>query len=194
MDISTAPIRTMEAAITARLRLAFPVKTFAIERVPLVLTIKEFERIARAVPYIGLAWGGFRPDGQTNARLTKGEMRWRVILVYRASNSLEARFKGDARGIGLDAMTDVAMLLLNGAVFEDIGTSHVTGSASVFADGWSDDQLVISQVDFSVAFQSSSAALKLTTAADFERMGITWSVAPEDEDAPAVTDTLTLPT
>ena len=190
MDLSTSPIRTMQGPIIDRLRLGFPVKDFTIERVPQVLTLKEFERIARASPFIGLAWTGFKPDGETNARITKGDMKWRLILVFKASSTLETRFKGDAKGIGLDAMVDVAVLLLNGAVFQNIGTSQVTGADSVIADGWTDDNLVIAQVDFTVKFFATPVRLQLVTPEDFLTMGITWAVEPALDGAPDVTDTV----
>lgn len=188
MDISTTPIRAMETPIVNRLRLAFPSKDFTIERVPQTLTLKEFERLVKSTPFIGLAWTGFRPDGQTNARVTKGDMLWRLILIYKASSTLEARFKGDKLGLGLDAMVDVSIVLLNGAVFDGIGTSQVTSASSVIADGWSDDKIVIAQVDFSVKFTSTPGNLALVTPGDFARLGITWIVEPIDAAAPAVTD------
>ena len=193
MDISTAPIRIMEPAIVERLRLGFPAKDFAIERVPQVLTLTEFGRIARLSPFIGLAWTGFAPDGQTNARTTKGDMRWRLILVFKASNGLETRFKGDTRGLGLDAMVDVAILLLNGAVFDDIGTCQVTSAESVIADGWTDGDLVIAQIDLTVKFSATPRILKLITADDFAQLGITWIIEPAVDGAPEVTDTVEPP-
>jgi hypothetical protein len=78
MDLSSAPIRVMEPAIKARLRLAFPEKDFTIERIPQTLTIKEFERLSRLSPFIGLAWAGFKPDG-ANERITKGPLQGRQI-------------------------------------------------------------------------------------------------------------------
>jgi hypothetical protein len=194
MDISHTPIREMEPKIIERLRLAFPAKDFTIERVPQTLSIKEFERLARLAPFIGLAWTGFRPDGTaTNARITKGDMLWRLIIVFKASNSLETRFKGDARGLGLDAMVDVAVVLLNGAVFDGIGTSQVILANSVIADGWSDDSIVIAQIDFSVKFSATPANLALVTPGDFQRLGITWAIEPVLNGAPSVTETIDQP-
>lgn len=189
MDISHTPIRSMEPAIVDRLRLAFPKKTFTIERVPQVMTIKEFDRVAKLTPFIGLAWVGFTPDGQTNARITKGDMLWRLMLIFKASNTLETRFKGDKLDIGLDAMIDVAVVLLNGAVFDDIGTCQVTRANSIIADGWTDDSIAIAQIDFTVKFSATAANLQLRTIHDFERLGITWAVTG-GADAPAVTDLL----
>lgn len=193
MDLSTLPIDTMETAITDRLRLAFPVRDFTIERVPQVLTIKEFERLSKLSPFIGLAWMAFLPDGTTNARQTKGDMTWRLILINKASSTLETRFKGDKRGIGLDAMVQVSVLLLNGTTFDGIGASQVTRAAAAIADGWSDDAIAIAQVDFKIAFAASPSRLQLVSREDFERLGITWIMEPRDEDAPPVTETVTIP-
>jgi len=192
LDLAHQPIRAMEPLITERLRLAFPEKVFAIERIPQVLTIKEFERLSRLSPFIGLAWTGFKPDGANN-RITKGVMLWRLVLVFKASSGLETRFKGDQRGLGLDAMIDVAIVLMNGWTLPGIGTSHVTLANSVIADGHSDDAMVIAQVDFEIRFASTIAIYKIFTPEDFVSIGATWAVQPAVDGAPEVSDEIQLP-
>ncbi|TAY75341.1 hypothetical protein [Rhizobium ruizarguesonis] len=191
MDLAYAPIRKMEPAIVDRLRLAFPEKDFAIERVPQTLTLTEFKRIVHQAPFIGLAWTGMKPD-PASGRILKGFMLWRLILVFKASNSLETRFKGDRRGIGLDAMADVAVALLQAAEIPGVGVATVTGATSVIADGWTDENVVIAQVDFNVAFQISPAAFQLVTLDDLQRIGVSWAFA-EDPETTVVTDETELP-
>ncbi|MBD8554916.1 hypothetical protein IFT84_10310 [Rhizobium sp. CFBP 8762] len=173
MTFPNAPISRMEPAIIDRLRLAFPEKTFAIERVPQVMTLSEFDRCAKHTPFIGLAWTGLRPD-TSSGRVLNGKMLWRLILINRASNSLETRFKGDTRAIGLDAMVEVAVVLMQGAVFKDIGYASVTLANSLIADGWSDDKIAIAQVDFEVSFSVTPAVLNLLTPDEFRAIGATW--------------------
>lgn len=192
LDLAHQPIRAMEPMITERLRLAFPEKDFTIERIPQTLTIKEFERLSQLSPFIGLAWTGFKPDGENN-RITKGAMLWRLVLIFKASNSLQTRFKGDTRGLGLDAMIDVAIVLMNGWTLPGIGTSHVTLANSVIADGWTDDSIVIAQVDFEIRFTSTLAIYKLFTPEDFTAIGATWAVQPQLDGAPEVSDEIQLP-
>lgn len=194
MDISHTPIRVMEPAITERLRLAFPERDFQIQRVPPVLTTDEFKRIVRLTPFIGLAWMGFRPDPDAG-RTVKAVMNWRLMLVVKASSTLETRFKGDKRDIGLDAMIDVALVLLQGAVFENIGSCSVTRAEAIFADGWADDATVLAQVDFDIRFSATPAALQLRTVDDFSALQIEWLtggahdpdveeiISPTDEEA-----------
>ncbi|MGN6777574.1 hypothetical protein [Rhizobium sp.] len=191
MQLAYAPIRTMEPAIVSRLRLAFPAKTFTIERVPQTMTLKEFERLAKLSPFIGLAWTGMKADPDSGRSL-KGKMLWRLILIFQASNSLETRFKGDARGLGLDAMIDVSVALLQGAVFDKIGVCNVTLANSVIADGFTDDQVVIAQVDFEINFTTSPANFDILSAEAFERLGITWAVS-NDPNAMTISDEIALP-
>ncbi|HEV2501608.1 MAG TPA: hypothetical protein VGV39_00945 [Mesorhizobium sp.] len=187
MDLALAPIRTIEPAIKARLRLAFPSKVFQIERIPPVLTIEEFKRVVRLTPFIGLAWLGIKPDPASGRQLAAA-MRWRLVMIVKASSSLEARFKGDTRDIGMDAMIDVAVALLQGAVFDGIGASAVTGAEAVFVDGWADEATVVANLDFEVRYQFSLAALQLKTIDDFKSLHVTWLNADSPEggavDAP----------
>ncbi|MDL2332839.1 hypothetical protein [Brucella inopinata] len=186
-ELTKAPIRVMEAAITARLRLGFPEKKFQIGRVPAVLTVKEFERILRLKPFIGLAWMGLQPD-RDNGRLLSGAANWRLVLVVKASSSLDTRFKGDKFDIGLDAMIDVSSVLLSGCTLSDIGTCTVTRAEAVYADGWADDATVLAQVDFDVRFTSPLSAFQIKTADDLKSLGITWIT--NDAEEPVITDTI----
>ncbi|KAB2772170.1 hypothetical protein F9L00_24705 [Brucella anthropi] len=186
-ELTKAPIRVMEAAIIARLRLAFPEKKFQIGRVPAVLTVKEFERILRLKPFIGLAWMGLQPD-RDNGRLLSGAANWRLVLVVKASSSLDARFKGDKFDIGLDAMIDVSSVLLSGCTLSDIGTCTVTRAEAVYADGWADDATVLAQVDFDVRFTSPLSAFQIKSADDLKSLGITWIT--NDAEEPVITDTI----
>ena len=187
MDLSTAPIRTVEPLITARLRLAFPEKDFSLERIPSVLTVKEFEQVLRQPPFLGLAFLGIRTD-PNSGRQVQAAQRWRLVLVVQASRGLRSRFSGDVHEIGLDAMTDVAVVLLQGAVFDGVGATRVTGVEAVYAEGWSDDATVVNQIDFEVAYSASPRALKLVSAADFAALGITWlnDSSPDPDGGPDV--------
>ncbi|WP_026379365.1 hypothetical protein [Afifella pfennigii] len=186
MDLAASPIRTIEPLLAARLRLAFPQKDFSLERIPAVLTVKEFERVLRQPPFLGLAFLGIKPDANSGRQL-QAKMRWRLILVVKASRDLCTRFSGDAHEIGLDAMTDVAVALLQGAAIEEVGDVSVTSVEAVYAEGWGDDATVVNQVDFEVAFSSSPAAFRLVAADDLVSIGATWLIADsaDPEEGPA---------
>lgn len=188
LELTKAPIRVMEAAIIERLRLAFPAKKFQIERVPAVLTVKEFERVVRMRPFIGLAWMGLQPD-RDHGRLLSGAANWRLVLVVKVSSGLDARFKGDKNDIGLDAMIDVSSVLLSGCTLPDIGTCTVTRAEAVYADGWADDATVLAQVDFDVRFTSPLSAFQIKTLDDLKSLGITWITNSSDE--PPISETIT---
>lgn len=181
MTYPLMPIHGQQTPIVERLRIAFPARTFTIERVPQVLSINEFRRVVRLAPFIGLAWVGMRPDPAAG-RMLKGVQQWRLILVNKASGGLEARFRGDKFGLGMDAMIDVSAVLLHGMDFRGLGHTAVTAANSVIADGWSDDDIAIAQVDFTFTFAATIAATGLQTPDDFRALGVTWSVS-DDEDA-----------
>ncbi|MCV9907173.1 hypothetical protein OIV19_06010 [Brucella sp. HL-2] len=188
LELTKAPIRVMEAAIIDRLRLAFPAQKFQIQRVPAVLTVKEFEQVVRMRPFIGLAWMGMQPD-RDHGRLLSGVANWRLVLVVKASNGLDTRFKGDRFDIGLDAMIDVSSVLLSGCTLSDIGTCTVTRAEAVYADGWADDATVLAQVDFDVRFTSPLSAFQIKTLDDLKSMGVTW-ITNGDEESP-ISQTIT---
>ncbi|MDL2401254.1 hypothetical protein [Rhizobium mayense] len=191
METSYAPIRTMEPAIIDRLRLAFPSKTFKIDRVPQNMTLTEFDSVTKTTPFIGLAWVGMRTDPDAGRRL-KGQMLWRLVLIYKSSRALIGRFKGDALDIGLDAMADVATIMLHGVTFPGIGACRVTAANSIVADGFAADDIVLAQVDFEIAFTANVNDLKLEQLEDFRTLGMTWTFA-DDPDAPTVSAEINIP-
>lgn len=185
MDLSTTPIRIIEPLLTERLRLAFTEKTFSLERVPAVLSIKEFERIVRQAPLLGLAFAGITLDKNSGRRM-QAAMRWRLFLIVTATRDLRTRFSGDAQDIGLDAMTDAAAALLQGWSVPEVGDVTVTAIEAVYADGWADEATVVNQIDFEVAYSASPAMLKLATPGDFRELAVTWPVNGGD----AATETI----
>ena len=183
------PIRNQEPLIIERLRIAFPTNPFTIERVPQVLSLDEFRRVVKLAPFIGLAWTGMKPDGE-NGRMLKGNMLWRLILINKVSNGLQARFKGDKFDIGMDAMVDVASVLLQGVNYDGQGVTNVTLVNSVIADGWTDDNVAIAQLDFTFSFATRAAAIGKMQPDDFKALGITWSL---DGSTETITDELQPP-
>ena len=187
MDLSQAPIRIASEKIVDRLRLAFPERDFTIERVPPNMTLKEFERVVRKVPFLGLAFVGLSPDGESGRRV-QAKQRWRLILVYKSSGAQAVRFTGDKRGIGLDAMVDVASVMMHSHAIEGLGDTTLTSAESMIADGWTDEHLVLAKVDFEVRYIAQPSTFQLKTAEDFKALGVTWL---SDLDEP-VEDTITL--
>lgn len=197
-DLSYTAIRQMAPAIVARLRQCFPKKYFGIERVPSTLTIDEYKRVVRLSPFIGYAWVGLKRD-PANGRLLKGKMQWRLTLIVRASNGLEARFEGDHSDIGLDAMVDVACALFQGHLLindgREIGTVHITDAQSVFAQGHEDDDTAIAHINFEVDFTTALRDLKLIDGDDFSALDVTWTMTDPDtaEGDPDISQTVTPP-
>ncbi|RFC63607.1 hypothetical protein DYI37_11415 [Fulvimarina endophytica] len=176
MDLSTTPIRTIEPLLIERLRLVFTKQKFSLDRVPSVLTIKEFERIVRQTPFIGLAFLSVAPS-RNSGRQMQAVMRWRLFLVVTATRDLRTRFSGDAQDVGLDPMTDAAAAALQGWSIDRIGDVAVTGIEAVYADGWADDATVVNQVDFEVSYSASSSMLRLADPGDFKRLAVSWPTA-----------------
>lgn len=182
MNLANAPLRTMEPAIIERLRLAFPAKTFAIERVPSVMTVKEFERVYMAAPFIGLSWTGLR-SAKNNSRQLQAAWEWALTLVYKSAGGPERRYAGDQFGIGHDAMFDVAVALLQGAEIPRIGWATVTGAQAAYAEGHEDQDTVVARIDFEISTTVTPAAFSLKTVDDFSRFGIAWMTG-EPADPP----------
>ncbi|MCD2176445.1 hypothetical protein [Rhizobium sp. C1] len=182
---SLAPIAVQEPLLVERLRTGFPAQIFTIERVSSAMTKNEFNRWINNGCFLGLAWNGMKA-GDTERRLT-GDQRWSLFIVYRSTGSLEARFKGDSRGLGMDAMVDVACALIHG-FSNTTGRCAVTAANAVVPEGFADDAVVVAQVDFTFSFATDTAALDIEASDDLAAIGVTWSLADAPEGAPTQTD------
>ncbi|MDD9910187.1 MAG: hypothetical protein OXR62_10895 [Ahrensia sp.] len=178
--LDLAPIRSMEPHIRERLAIGFPDRHFTIERVPATVTPNEFERVAKLSPFIGLAWTGISP-AQSSGRRLRGSWEWRLLLVVKAAGSDDVRFRGDAFDIGLDAMTDVAVALLHGWSIDEIGACSVTSSQAIFAEGQTDDSVVLALVNFQIDTLISPANFKLVTEQDLAQLDVAWLANPQSE-------------
>lgn len=179
MILAETPIRKQEPLIVERMRLAFPKDKFSIERIPVALSLNEFQRITARAPFIGLAFVATQPE-TTNGRQFSGKNQWRLTLISKASNGLEARFKGDRHDIGLDAMLDVAMVLMQGVTFDGEGYTNVTAANAVTIDNFDNDNIALAQLDFTFSFSRAVSSLKLISPDDFKELAITWSVTGGD--------------
>lgn len=189
MDKSQAPIALQEPLIINRLRTGFPANIFTIERVSSAMTSAEFNRWINNGLFLGLAWNGMKA-GETERRLT-GDQRWSLFIVYRSTSSLEARFKGDARGLGIDAMVDVACALIHG-FRNDVGRCAVTAANAVVPEGFANDAVVVTQIDFTFSFATDTAELDIEAGDDLTAIGVTWSLSGALEGAPSQSETLNL--
>lgn len=172
------PIRTMEPKILERLEKVFPKKRFQTERVAPVMTLEEFKRITRQAPYIGLAFLGMKNDPKSG-RYTDGKWQWRLIVVAKAVGGFDRQVKGDAFDIGLDAIMDVAVCVLNGFTFDEIGDAHVTQSEVVYSEEWGNKAIVLAHIDFEVSTMMMSGSLELETLEDFHGINAFWLI-PDD--------------
>ncbi|MBB4955355.1 hypothetical protein H4S14_003391 [Agrobacterium vitis] len=187
MDFSRAPIARMEALIRDRLRIAFPADAIGIQRVPRMMSLSEFTTLAQMSPVMGLAWRGMKADPEAGRRLD-GKMRWRLTLIYKAANGADARFKGDDKGLGLDAMVDVSMSLLHGWMLPEVGRCTVTRARGALQRGFTDDTVALAHIDFKIGFATPVADYYLLTLQDFRSLAVTWS---HDGSPEVFTDTLT---
>lgn len=169
-----APIRNMYPELVERLQLAFPAKDFTICRVPQQMSADAFGDLVRVAPVIGIAWRGIRPDANAG-RVLKGLALWRLLVIYKASGSPEARLAGDQFGWGLDDMVDIATVMMHGWSIPKIGPCSVTDVQAVTADGYAKDDIEIAQIDFEVGFALPVAQLDVLTPASFTALGVTWT-------------------
>ncbi|KAA6405786.1 hypothetical protein [Candidatus Tokpelaia sp.] len=176
------PIRRMSPVIEERLRLVFPKKLFQIDRAPAIMTVKEYERITRQSPFIGLAFLSIQV-GAASGREMLCQYHWRLICVLKATGRLDRRFKGDARDMGMDDIMDVAIACLHGHSFNELGACEVTSADSVFLESkaaeFADEDTIMAHINFVISSTLSAADLRLTDPEDFKGLNVSWLVNGE---------------
>lgn len=173
------PITAVHQAVEARLRTAFAADKWAFELVPSPLTLDEFKAIvAKATPWLGLAWRELAPDPDSGRRL-RGRLGFSLIIVVK-NQGRAARFLGDRLGPGLYASTLLAAALLHGHSVAGLGTLILARAGSAFADGYSDLAIAIAVVDFDVLVNVADVLDAIAASDDFLRLVSQWDVGAAD--------------
>lgn len=176
MDITKTPIRLMAPAIEKRLRKVFPSKYFSLERSQPTMSLEDFSRLTRQAPFVGLAFCGLQTD-QNAGEYLSAVWNWKLVIVAKASGGFDRKVKGDVFDIGLDAIIDVACVVLHGHTFQDIGPCTVGRAEVIYNEGADKNAKILAHVDFQIHTTSAVGALALETPEDFSAIGANWLLA-----------------
>lgn len=180
-DLSTTgPLFEMQAAIEARLQLAFPLNRFQHEILPAAVTPAMWSELARRTPMITLGFLGMKADA-ASGRQFKARAEWRVVPVIRNPAGARARLLGDRNGPGQLGISQVAVAALHGMTIPNVGIVEVTDVANLWAEGYADEHAALSGITLSVLCGVAPALA--TTDPDFLRLGVTWAFDPGTADA-----------
>lgn len=179
--VAAGPLHAMHAALTARLKLAFPTTHFGHHTLPARITLPVWQKITRRTPAICLGWNGF-DRGKDAGRVLRANAKWSVLGATRNEAGVEPRLLGDALGAGQIGVAQVAAAALHGMAIRDVGTVAVTGATNLVIEGLLDEHAALTGIDITVNFDLRPAPATgdidefLTGAAD-------WRLAPLDTAA-----------
>lgn len=171
---------TANDAIIERLRLVFPENIFQIALIPAAIKKTDMDRLVARKPFIGIAWTGYKPDA---SRTLSGVASWTVLLGCDNASGVDARLKGDTKGIGLFGMITAAAGVLHGWTIADIGAVSVTAVDPADTDAWADSRLAIAAIDIALPFTLD--AVSPDDPADFLSLGLTWLLPPPADPGPS---------
>lgn len=188
--VNPGPLQLIGSGLIKRLHLAFDPKLFVHAMMPARLTPQAWTELTRRTPFIGLGWNELRqaPD---LARQFRGITRWTVYLVTRNASGEQGRYFGDAQGLGLFNLVQVATAMLHGVDIAGIGTASVTSAANAVAEGWEGGNAVIAALDVEVPIDlSPRGVLASLSIDDFITDAITWDFLPATD---SLEDTIIIP-
>ena len=176
--IGAGPLFDADAALAARLKLVFPTKQFQHDVMPAKLDRGAWEKLAERAPFVGRVWTGW-PAAQSCGRIFNGRASWQVFLLAYNPRS-EPLFRGDAKGIGLFAMAQMAVAAVHGWTAEGLGTWSVDGVQNSITDDWQDASrgLLVMGASIGLELVDDVAFAQLD---EFLRLGVTW-------DSPAIAE------
>ena len=148
-DLAPDRLTALSLALETRLKLGFPEAHFDFGFMPYAPSLREWERIVRRMPFVGLAFTGIEPD-KGNGRAFKGRAKFLVTLATSNPQSAKGRFQGDATAPGLFRMIDVAVPLVQGFDVAGVGAANVDEVAPMTAEGWDNQGAAIAGLTVSV--------------------------------------------
>ena len=150
---SRGPIIEIGEAIAERLKFAFPPERFTHEFLPAKLDARQWDKLLRRTPFVGLGFADNEPKLDSSNHFT-GAVTWAVFLGTRNESGPRARFYGDKQAPGVLQMMQVAVAALQGHTLKadgvKLGTVYAVRAANAFAEEWKDDAVAMVQLGLSV--------------------------------------------
>ncbi len=172
------PLFDAQAALRARLELAFPPAQVAFITIPARPTKATWDRVIAKPPFVGLCWLGLRPSPETG-RLFHCASDWLVYLGCR-NTTPAGLLQGDLYGVGQLGFASLGAAILHGWSAPDIGTWTVQAvdNAALQEMVNEDVGIVALQVSCTLTLIDTEAAAALP---EFLRLGAVWSLPPLDD-------------
>lgn len=142
------PISGITQAIITRLREFFLEKIWNIEIVPDPMTLHEFNRLVGITPCLALSWLGFKTDDQS--RDIHATLEFSLTIILKNPQNRDNRFLGTQHKPGLFQVVSAVSTALHGYTLKDYGTISVKDCGQRYAEGSSDQNLVIATVLFNL--------------------------------------------
>ena len=187
--VSPGPLQATGIAIQDRLRLVFPERRFVHAWMPPKVNAKDWTRLLRRLPFVGLGWSDADPI-KAAPRVFAGESGWTVFLVAENKAGPRNLYFGDAQGPGLFDMVHAAVAILHGHTIPGVGTVFVTKTGNAFAENWDGDDTAMAAVDLRVGLTLPLAdAVSGVAETVLATIGIAWSWGepPQIEQSDTIT-------
>jgi hypothetical protein len=173
------PLHFTARALQAQLQRVFPANRFDWHWLDGKLTAKQWGRLTRRTPAVGLGWAGVTPNTRNSLGFF-GASHWFLALVTRNEMSAEARLLGDKVAPGILSMVRAATIALNGYTvdppdtpWQASGSTVITGVGAFYSDDWTDEASTLAGVDISVEYEEVLPA-SLNTPNAMNALQIAW--------------------
>jgi hypothetical protein len=174
LQLPMGPMPAIGRALQAQLQAYFPLTVFEHQVVPAKVGAKEWAKLTRRLPFIGLGWNDVEPTRDAGP-LFDGQSRWSVFIAVENSRGIAERYFGDAQAPGLLQFVQVAVAVLHGFKIPCVGTVMVTRASNAAGEGFDENQ-AIAVIDISVS--TVLALPDIIVQPDmglFQQMAVTWN-------------------
>jgi hypothetical protein len=149
--ITPGPLEMAAMGLAARVQTVFTSKRFNFEYVPARMTIKQWDRLGGLAPFVGLGWKGIPVRSEFESTF-HAAAQFTVYLIAKNAGpgGDQARYLGDALGMGQLRMVQSAISILNGYSVPNVGPCFVSSAGNLWVDGWQAEGCALAGVDVQV--------------------------------------------
>jgi hypothetical protein len=147
--LTPGPLEAQATGLQAQVQSLFTPLRFNFEFVPAQMSLKQWNRLGGLAPFVGLGWKGVPVRAEFDSTF-HASAQWTLYLIARNAGGVQARYLGDAQGLGLLRMVQSAISLLNGYSIPDAGACWVQSAANLWVDGWEAEGCALASVELQV--------------------------------------------
>lgn len=192
------PMPAIARSLQARLQEVFPLTVFQHEIVPANVNAREWAKLVRRTPFVGVGWSTVSSAG--GSALFSGSSTWTIFLAVTNERGIAQRYYGDAQAPGLFHLVQIAIAAVNGMQARDangtkVGSVVVKRASNAHGENFDTNQAIaVIDCDVSITMEPPDVMPAPGDIGMFQQIAATWDFGGNHGGEDVLEDVAAVPT